>query len=106
MRTRAQLAVQLLQTAHYTLTGNVARLPLDEALPAAAGHRSILGILKPIAGWSHVYYSYAFEPEPRRWAKTAWPRGLRDTIEPSQSYVNEISAWFEESFERWRSSLV
>src|SRR5438552_11763076 len=99
MRTRAQLAAHLLQTARDTLAANIAHLTLEEALQAAGGHRSVLGILKHTAAWSHVYYSYAFEPEPKHWIKTAWPRRLRDTIEPSQPYVDEIIAWFEASFE-------
>ena len=66
MRTRAQLATRLLQAARDTLRANIAHLTLEEALHGAGGHRSILGILKHIAGWSHVYYSYAFEPEPDR----------------------------------------
>ena len=105
MRTRAELAVHVLQTAHDTLSANVAHLTLDEALHAAGGHRSVLGILKHIAGWSHVYHSYAFDPSPKHWKDAQWPRGLRDTVETTQDYVDEIIAWFEESAEKWRSSL-
>src|SRR2546429_1205132 len=106
MRTRAQLATRLLEAARDTLRANIAHLTLEEALHAAGGHRSIFGILKHIADWSRVYYSYAFEPEPKHWIKTDWPRGLRDTIEQSQPYVDAITAWFESSFEQWRSSLL
>lgn len=31
------------------------------------GYRSVLGTLKHAAAWSHVYRSYAFDPEPRHW---------------------------------------
>ena len=60
---------------------NVQGISLDEALPAAGGYRSILGLAKHTAGWSAVYYSYAFEPEPRHWQQTDWqprapPKGV------------------------------
>ena len=71
---------------------NVQEVSLDEALYAAGGYRSILGLAKHVAGWSAVYYSYAFEPEPRHWEQTDWPRGLRDRIEPQEAYFAEILA--------------
>src|SRR5207247_7190839 len=55
---------------------------------------------------SHVHHSHASASEPKHWIKTGWPRSLRDTIEPSQPYVDEIIAWFEASFEQWRLSLL
>jgi hypothetical protein len=54
---------------------------VSEALQAAGGYRSILGILKHTAGWSHVYHSYAFDATPRHSNAVDWPRGLRDTVE-------------------------
>lgn len=84
---------------------NVRTVSLDEALHAAGGYRSILGLAKHTAGWSAVYHSYAFEPERRHWEQTDWPRGLRDRIEPQESYFAEIIAWFEQSYERWLSSV-
>jgi hypothetical protein len=52
-----------------------------------------------------VYHSYVFEPEPRHWNDTDWPRGLRDRIEPTEEYVQEVVAWFEQSYGRWIASL-
>jgi hypothetical protein len=83
---------------------NVRGISLEEALDAAGGYRSILGIAKHVAAWSAVYHSFAFEPEPRHWDQTDWPRGLRDRIEPTEAYLAEIVAWFERSYERWLAS--
>ena len=50
------------------LADNVCGLRIDEALfVPPGGYRSTLGTLKHIAGWSHVYRSYAFDAEPRHW---------------------------------------
>src|SRR5438552_18905118 len=106
MRTRAQLAAHLLQTARDTLAANIAHLTLDEALQPAGGHRSIFGILKHTAAWSRVYYSYAFEPEPKHWRKTDWPRGLRDTIDPSPAHVDQPLVWLEAPFQQWLSFFL
>jgi hypothetical protein len=89
-----------------TLLGNIKDVSLDEALQAGGGYRSILGILKHTAGWSWVYHSYAFDDAPKHWAQTAWPRGLRDTIETTQAYHDEIVEWLEASSEAWKASLV
>ncbi len=105
MRTRAELALQLLQTNASTVSANVARLTAEEALHAAGGHRSVLGLLKHTAGWSHAYQSFAFEDPPVRWRELAWPRGLRDTVETTQDYVDEVIAWYEQSIEKWRTAL-
>ena len=76
------------------LADNVRGLRVDEALfVPPGGYRSTLGTLKHIAGWSHVYRSYAFEPDPRQWEHIDWPCGLRDTVEPGQSYLNDVIAW-------------
>jgi hypothetical protein len=94
-----------LEEAHRTFVENTQGLSLDEALHAASGYRSILGIAKHVAGWSEVYHSYAFEPEPRHWAETDWPRGLRDRIETTKEYLEEVLAWFEQTYGRWLASL-
>jgi uncharacterized damage-inducible protein DinB len=106
MRTRAQLAVAAIDMSRRTLLNNIRALTLDEALQSAGGYRSILGILKHTAGWSHVYHSYAFEAEPRHLRGIDWPRGLRDTIDTTQPYLDEIVAWFERSADAWKSSLA
>ena len=105
MRTRTALALRVLQTSQQMLKENISGLTLDEALEAAGGYRSVLGILKHTASWSHVYHSYAFEQEPTHLNTLAWPRGLRDTIEQTQDYVDEIVAWLEESFGLWEKSV-
>ena len=105
MRTRAELATAALTSAHDQLVRNVRALTLDEALQVAGGYRSILGILKHTASWSQVYQSYAFEAQPRHMRAIDWPRGLRDTIETSQAYLDELLAWYEESYRRWVNSV-
>jgi hypothetical protein len=94
-----------MEESHRVFVDNLQGVSIDEALFAAGGYRSILGIAKHVAAWSAVYYSYAFEPIPRHWDETDWPRGLRDRIEPSQTYLNEIVAWFERTYEQWVDSL-
>lgn len=105
MGTERDLAGAMLEGAYRTFVENVRGISLDEALDAGGGYRSILGLTKHVAGWSAVYHSYAFEPEPRHWDRTDWPRGLRDRIEPTQAYLVEVLAWFEGSYERWLRSV-
>ncbi len=105
MRARSELALRVLQTAQQMLKDNIHGLTLEEALAAAGGYRSVLGILKHTASWSHIYHSYAFDAEPKHLNALAWPRGLRDTIETSQEYLDEIVAWLEESFALWETSV-
>jgi hypothetical protein len=88
-----------------TFLGNIEDLTLDEALGAAGGYRSVLGIVKHTAAWSAVYHSAAFDAEPLGWNEIDWPRGLRETIEPTQEYLEGIVAWFEATYERWQTSL-
>ena len=58
----------MIEQAFQMLAGNVRGLQIDEALfVPPGGYRSTLGTLKHIAGWSHIYRSYAFEAEPRHW---------------------------------------
>jgi len=105
MRTRAELALALLQHAHTILSSNVQNVTLDEALQSAGGYRSIIGVLKHATGWSHVYHSYAFDAAPRHWAQQDFPRGHRDTIELTQAYLDDVRAWSEQAWEKWRDSL-
>jgi uncharacterized damage-inducible protein DinB len=99
------MALAVLEEAHRMFVENVRGISLDEAMFAAGGHRSILGIAKHVAASSAVYHSYAFEPEPRHWDETDWPRGLRDRIDPSEPYLRENLDWFERTYERWRTSV-
>ena len=101
----ADVALSILAHARRTLAGNIEGVSLEEALQAAGGHRSILGIFKHLAAWSHVYHSYAFDTEPKHWVATSWPRGMRDTIEPTQDYLDEVKGWFEASYETWKGSV-
>jgi len=104
MAEQHRLAHAILVDGHGTFVDNVRGVSLEEAQDAAGGYRSILGLMKHVAGWSAVYHSYAFDEEPRHWDQTDWPRGLRDRIEPSEAYVHEVLAWFERSYERWLAS--
>jgi hypothetical protein len=101
-----RLARAMLEEAHRAFVENVRGVSLDEALFAAGGYRSVLGLTKHVAAWSAVYHSYAFDPEPRHWDQTDWPRGLRDKVEPTDEYFAEIVAWFERSYESWLGSLT
>ncbi|MEX0750578.1 MAG: DinB family protein [Dehalococcoidia bacterium] len=105
MRTRAELAVATLTSARDQLTRNLRTLTLDEALQSAGGFRSIVGILKHTASWSHVYQSYAFDAQPRHMRSLDWPRGVYDTIETSQAYLDELVEWYEDSYGRWVASV-
>jgi hypothetical protein len=100
-----ELARATLQEAHRIFVENL-HISLDEALDAAGGYRSILGIAKHTAGWSAVYHSYAFEPSPRHWDATDWPPGLRERIDASTSYLQQVLAWFDRTYERWLASLA
>jgi hypothetical protein len=105
MRTRAELAVAVYQQSRRMLGGNLSNVTIDEVLSAAGGFRSIVGILKHAAGWCHVYHSYAFEEQPKHWRSQDWPRGLRDTIEPTQAYFDELRAWLDAAHGKWVASL-
>ena len=106
MRSRVALTRHLLAHAYRTVSDNLAGLRLEEALFApSGGYRSVLGTLKHTAAWSHVYLSCAFDPAPKVWNDIAWPRGLRKTVEPSQRYLDEVIAWFDQSHDLWMRSL-
>lgn len=100
-----RVARSALEEARRTFVDNVRDLTLEEALDAGGGYRSILGLMKHGAGWSEVYHSYAFDPEPHHWDDADWPRGLRERIEPSADYVEEVRSWFERFAERWLESV-
>jgi uncharacterized damage-inducible protein DinB len=100
-----RVARSVLEEARTTFLDDVQGLTLDEALDAGGGYRSILGLMKHTAGWTEVYYSYAFDAEPHHWDDADWPRGLRERIEPSKEYVDEVLVWFERGAERWLSSI-
>jgi hypothetical protein len=100
------LARAMLEDAHETFIDNVTGSTIEEALSSAGGYRSIVGLVKHTAGWSAVYHSYAFDDPPRHWDATDWPRGLRDTIDPSTAYLEDLLAWFQRSYERWLSSVA
>jgi len=105
MDSQRAFAGAVLEEAHRMLVDNIDGISIDEALEAAGGYRSILGILKHVAGWNAVYYSFAFDPEPRHWTQTDWPRGLRERIEPTSEYLQELVDWFETVYERWLGAL-
>lgn len=95
----------MLASAHHMLKENVRELTLTEALFSDGGYRSILGVLKHIGGWATVYHSYAFEAEPKHWEHTSWPRGLRDEIERTKDYVDEVIAWTDDAMRAWDDDL-
>ena len=100
-----RVARSVLDEARRMFVDNVRGLTLEEALDAGGGYRSVLGLMKHTAGWSEVYHSYAFDAEPHHWDDADWPCGLRERIESSQGYVDEVLAWFERSAERWLASV-
>jgi len=99
------MALAVLDEAHRTFVGNLEGITLQESLSTAGGYRSILGLAKHTAAWSAIYHSYAFDDSPRHWDATDWPGGLRDTIEATTAYLDDIIAWFERSAARWRASI-
>jgi hypothetical protein len=105
MTTKRDLALSLLRMSRQMLLNNVGAVTIDEALQSAGGYRSILGLLKHAAGWSHVYYSYAFDEQPRHWVGVGWPRGLRDTVDPSAEYLDEVRAWLAQSCDAWVAAI-
>ena len=106
MRNRRELAHLVLDDAFQMLANNLHGLQIEEALfVPPGGYRSTLGTLKHIAGWSHVYRSYAFDCQPKHWARIDWPRGLRETVDSSQSYLDEVIAWAEAAHREWLRCL-
>lgn len=105
MGTEHDLVRSMLREAHTVFVDNVRGLSIEEALDAGGGFRSIIGLMKHVAGWSAVYHSYAFDPVPRNWQEVDWPRGLRDTIDPSDAYLGELREWFDTTSRSWLSSI-
>ena len=99
------LARAVLAEAFTVFHDNVRDLTLEEFLDAQGGYRSILGLTKHTIGWTIAYHSYAFEGSPRSWEELDWPRGLRDTIDPSDGYVREMLAWFSASRDAWMRAV-
>lgn len=105
MRSRVELARHLLNNSFGMVAANLKNVTLEEALYSDGGYRSVLGVLKHIAGWTHVYHSYAFDPAPKHWRQIPWPRRMRDKIETTQDYYDEVIAWWSRSRELWMDSL-
>ena len=107
MRSRVDMALHLLEHAHHIMKGNLRGINLEEALfIPVGGYRSVLGTLKHAAGWSHVYRSYAFDLQPKRWSQIDWPHGLRDTIVKSEGYLYDVIEWYDEAHRRWLEGLA
>ena len=107
MRSRLEITLHLLDYAYQTIKGNLDGISLDEALfVPEGGYRSVLGTLKHAAGWSHVYRSYAFDPQPKHWAQIDWPHGLHDTIMKSEQYLQDVVEWFDAAHRRWMEGLA
>ena len=106
MSSKLELTIQLLDHAYQMFKDNLRGLSLEEALfVPSGGYRSVLGTLKHAAGWSHVYCSYAFDAQPKHWAQTDWPHGLRDTIIKSEQYLSDLIFWFDEAHRKWAANL-
>ena len=106
MSSKLEIARHMLEYAYQTMKGHLARLSLEEAIfVPQGGYRSVLVTLKHAAGWSHVYCSYAFDPQPHHWAELDWPHGLRDTIIKSEPYLQDVIAWFDDAHRRWLTNL-
>lgn len=99
------MARRTLDAARQTFLDNVDAITLEEALDAGGGFRSILGLIKHTAGWTEVYRSFAFDEPPRGWTEIAWPRGLRQRIDPSQAYVDEVRMWFDRVSGAWLAAV-
>jgi len=107
MHSRLDLILHLLNHAYQVMRGHFQTITLEEALfVPPGGYRSVLGTLKHAAGWSHVYRSYAFDPQPKHWAQLDWPHGLRDTIIKSDHYLQDMIAWFDNAHRRWLEDLA
>ncbi len=101
----SEFARGLVVAAHGMLATHLRSLTLDEALFSAGGYRSILGVLKHTGAWAHVYRSYAFDEDPKHWDATSWPRGMRDTVETTKGYLDEVIAWIDQAMAEWDRDL-
>ena len=95
-----------LESARQLFLDNVTGIGLEEALDSGGGFRSVIGLIKHTSAWTAVYHSYAFEEAPRSWVEIDWPRGLRGEIYPSESYIEEVLAWFQQRSEHWLNSVA
>jgi hypothetical protein len=106
MVSQRELCKNFLDQSFQVLDDNLVNLTLEEALSIPhRGYRSILGTLKHIAAWAHVYRSYAFDPQPVHWKGVNWPRGLRETVVKSKDYLDEVIGWLTLSRQMWKDSL-
>jgi uncharacterized damage-inducible protein DinB len=105
MSSEHAVARSTLEAARLTFTSNVEGIALDEALDTAGGFRSIMGLIKHTAGWTAVYRSFAFDAVPRSWKEIDWPGGLRERLEPSVDYLQELLAWFDTVSTDWLAAL-
>ncbi len=105
MQSLQEITRAILESSHTLLTDNLRNLTLAEALSSAGGYRSVIGVLKHLGGWVHVYRAYALDPDPKHFEHTSWPRGLRDTIDPSREYLDEVIAWIGEGMKLWDEGL-
>jgi len=107
MNTKLELVLGFLDGACQTMKGNIYSVTLEEALfIPVGGYRSIMGTVKHAAGWSHVYRSYAFDPQPKHWVDNDWPHGLRDTVIKSEAYWRDLVEWFDTAHQRWVEDLT
>ena len=106
MASDIDFARTVLADARRMLTANTKGLTLNDAQFAGGAYRSILGLAKHIGGWGHVYHSYAFDAHPRHWPQTSWPRGLRDTVELTQDYLEEVLRWADDALAAWDETLA
>jgi hypothetical protein len=105
MSSEHAVARSTLEAARLMFTSNVEGIALGEALDTAGGFRSIMGLIKHTAGWTAVYRSFAFDAVPRSWKEIDWPRGLRERLEPSVDYLQELLAWFDTVSNDWLGAL-
>jgi hypothetical protein len=106
LRSKVQLAVDVLDSAYRVMMDHFQRITLEEAFfVPPGGYRSVLGTLKHAAGWSHVYRSYAFDEYPTHWVDVDWPYGLRETVEKSEAYLAAVIDWFGEAHRQWVEDL-
>ncbi len=96
----------MIERSHQRLFDHVENIALPEAIfVPGGGFRSVLGTFKHAAGRSHVYRSFAFDQEPQHWGETDWPRGLRETVDKSEAYLEEVKDWFQRARVAWLRHL-
>lgn len=104
--TKKEMGIRLLESSYMIVMRHFENISLAESLfVPEGGYRSVLGTLKHIAAWSHVYRSYAFDETPKRWNDIDWPHGLRDTIIKSDQYLSAVIEWFRDAHREWLDNL-